>query len=172
MVNLKMKNTENKNNIGYGFYSRVLEKPFDSVEELTKAEAAHFEKLKAKEDKAAQKKADATKVEEAFKALNAARKSYKEDLATITKEYNDSLEHLNKAFKLGKEDIRSKLAKAETTYSEALKEFSEKYNEGFHLTLKDGDFETTISGQSVNDTAKTSIDYAKLSDIFDLMFNF
>jgi chromosome segregation ATPase len=171
MVNLKMKNTENKNNIGYSFYSRVLEKPFDSVEELTKAEAAHFEKLKAKEDKATQKKADAQKVEDAFKTLNAARKTYKENLATLTREYRKGLEEFKATFEASRKEIHANLAKAETDYAEALKEFSEKYKEGFHLTLKDGDFETTISGQSV-DATKTSIDYAKLSDIFDLMFNF
>jgi chromosome segregation ATPase len=167
-----MKNTENKNNVGYGFYSRVLEKPFDSVEELTKAEAAHFEKLKAKEDKVAQKKADATKVEEAFKALNTARRTYKEKLSQLTKEYSDELTHLKDAFELGKKDIHNKLAEAETTYSEALKAFTIKYPEGYHLTLKDGDFETTISRLATDDTAKTGIDFAKLSDIFDLMFNF
>lgn len=156
----------------YGFYSRVLSQPFDSLEELKQAEAAHYEKLKAKEDAAAQKKADALKVEDAFKALNTARKAYKEDLTQLTKEYSESLENLKKAFELGKKDISNKLAEAETAFDEALKAFQAKYPEGFHLKLTDGDFETTISSQTSEDSFKTGIDLKKLSDIFDLIFNF
>ena len=35
-----------------------------------------------------------------------------------------------------------------------LKEFTDKYPEGYHITLKDGDFETTISGS--NNVTKNS----------------
>jgi chromosome segregation ATPase len=168
----KIKNTDKElKNFNYSYYSRVLEKPFDSVEELVAAEAAHYEKLKAKEDAAAQKKADAQTVEKAFKDLNAARKSYKDDLAQLTTEYSESLENLKKAFELGKKDISNKLAAAETAFDEALKAFQAKYPEGYHLTLKDGDFETTISSQSTNDTVKTSTDFPKLADsIFNMLF--
>ncbi len=158
-----------KNNNDYGFYSRVLNQPFDSIDELREAEAVHFEKLKAKEDAAAQKKADAKKVEDAFKALNAARKSYKEDLTQLTKEYAESLENLKKAFDLGKKDIHEKLAAAEATFDEALKAFQAKY-ENYHMTLKDGDFETTISSQASGSHKVT--DLPKLANIFDLLFNF
>ena len=50
----------------YMFYSRELQEPFESLDALKEAEEAHFAKLKAKEDKAATKKADALKVEDAF----------------------------------------------------------------------------------------------------------
>ena len=154
----------------YSYYSRVLEKPFDTVEELAAAEAAHFEKLKAKEDAASEKKNDAKRVEDAFKDLNTARKSYKDDLTQLTTEYAESLENLKKAFDLGKNDISAKLAAAETVFDEALKAFQAKYPEGYHLTLKDGDFETTISSQSTNDTVKTSADFPKLADsIFNML---
>lgn len=154
----------------YSFYSRVLEQPFDTIEELAAAEAVHYEKLKAKEDAAAQKKADAQKVEEAFKALNVARKAYKEDLTQLTKEYAEALEELKKAFELGKKDISNKLAAAEEAYQAALKEFTDKYD-SYHVSLKDGDFETTISRQTSGDS-KVSADLSKLADIFDLMFRF
>ena len=154
----------------YSYYSRVLQKPFDSLNELTVAEAEYYEAQKAKEDKAAQKKADAQKVEEAFKALNAARKSYKEDITQLTKEYCQSLENLKKAFELGKKDISDKLAEAEDTFDKAQKEFTSKY-ENYHMTLKDGDFETTISKQTSGDT-KTSTDFSKIADLFDLFFKF
>ena len=155
----------------YSYYSRVLQKPFDSLAELTKAEEAYYAEKKAKEDKATQKKNDAQIVEKAFKDLNAARKSYKDNLTQLTTEYSESLENLKKAFELGKKDISNKLAAAETAFDEALKAFQAKYPEGYHLTLKDGDFETTISSQSTNDTVKTSTDFPKLADsIFNMLF--
>ena len=80
------------------YFSRVLNEPFNTVELLKEAEAAHYAKLKAKEDKAAQKKADAQKVEDAFKNLNAARKTYKEKLSQLTTEYSEALVNLNKTF--------------------------------------------------------------------------
>jgi galactokinase len=158
------KNDTRKTNVEYGYYSKLLKEPFDSIEELQEAEEAYYAKQKAKEAAAAQKKTDALKVEDAFKALNAARKTYKENLTQLTKEYAESLEKLKKAFELGKKDIHDTLAAAEEAYEVALKEFTEKYNQ-YHLTLKDGDFETTIEKQtSENASAK------KPADIFDLLF--
>lgn len=165
------KNETRKTDVEYGYYSRLLQKPFDSIEELRDAEEAYYTEQKAKEEKAAQKKAEAAKVEDAFKALNVARKEYKEKLTQLTTEYAESLENLKKAFDLGKKDIQDSLIAAEDTYAKALKEFTKKY-ESYHITLKDGDFETTISSQVSNDSFKTSTDLKKLSDIFDLIFNF
>jgi chromosome segregation ATPase len=156
---------DNKNTQYYMYYSTVLKEPFKSVEELAEAEEAYYAKLKAKEDAATQKKADAQKVEDAFKALNAARKSYKEDIATLTKEYADSLDNLKKAYDLGVKDIKGKLATAEEAYSNALKEFTGKYDQ-YHMTLKDGDFETTISST----TERNSKAADDIIDIFKLLF--
>jgi benzoyl-CoA reductase/2-hydroxyglutaryl-CoA dehydratase subunit BcrC/BadD/HgdB len=164
-----------KPEIDYGFYSRVLKQPFDSLEDLALAEEAHYAEQKAKEDKAAQKKADAKKVEDAFKALNAARKAYKEDLTQLTKEYSEEFENLKKAYELGKKNIHNTLATAEDAYSQALKEFTDKY-ENYHICLKDGDFETTISGGSCDDvycanTEKQSNTTAtRLDNLLDLVF--
>lgn len=157
-----------KETLDYGFYSNVLNKPFERLEDLKKAEYVYYEEQKLKEDKAAQKKADAQKVEDAFKALNAARKAYKEDLAALTKEYSEELEHLKKAFELGKRDIHNTLADAEDAYSDALKEFTDKYD-SYHVTLKDGDFETTISGSKSTDTVKT-MDSKAVSELFNMLF--
>lgn len=165
------KTTDEKNTINYGFYSKLLQKPFDSLSELAAAEAAYLAEQKAKEDKAAQKKADALKVEEAFKALNAARKTYKEELTQLTKEYSEELEHLKKAFELGKKDLNTNLVDAENAYNAALKEFTAKYNQ-YHLTLKDEDTETTISSYVDEDATNKCVDFTKLSDIIDWMFKF
>ena len=164
---------DEKTELGYGFYSKVLKQPFDSLEELATAEAAYFEEQKIKEEATNKKKADAQKVEDAFKALNAARKSYKENLTQLTKEYTEELETLKKAFELGKKDMQNILAEAEETYRVALKAFTDAHPEGYHVTLKDGDFETTISKQTSNTseekhTAAYDNLYALISDLFNL----
>ena len=176
MTNEKMTNEKNfkkpyprKSDRDYGYYSRVLNKPFDSTEELREAEAAYHAELKAKEDKVAQKKADAQKVDDAFKAMNAARKEYKEKLTQLTKEYSEELTKLKNAFELGKKDIHAKMAAAEEVYQKALKEFTDRY-ETYHLSLKDGDFETTISGSKTQDTKKVDPSQVNLFNIFDLFF--
>jgi chromosome segregation ATPase len=162
-----MTNKNDKNvNVEYGYYSKLLKEPFDSLNELTMAEEAYYAKQKAKEDAAAQKKADAKKVEEAFKALNAARKEYKEKLTQLTKEYSEELENLRKAYELGKQDMQNKLAEAEQTYKKAIKDFGDKYPEGYHMTLKDGDFETTISHQTTGTTSKAAL----TNDLWSLFF--
>ena len=162
----------------YAFYSKPLKQVFDTLEELKAAEAKHFSELKAKEDKAAQKKADAQKVEDAFKALNAARKDYKENLNQLTKEYSEQLTHVKKAFELGKADIHSKLAAAEDAYNAALKEFTSKYDH-YHVTLKDGDFETTISGSRTTQPKATTAEAKEVKkpdpdmlNLLDLLFGF
>jgi chromosome segregation ATPase len=142
------KNDTRKVNVEYGYFSKLLKEPFDTIEELQEAEEAYYAKQKAKEDAAAQKKTDALKVEAAFKALNAARKTYKEELTQLTKEYAESLDNLKKAFELGKKDIHNQLAEAEEAYQAALKEFDTAHPEGYHVTLHDGDFETTLSKQT------------------------
>ena len=152
--------------VSYGYYSKLLQKPFDSLSELAAAEAEYLAEQKAKEDKAAQKKSDANKVEEAFKALNAARKVYKEDLTQLTKEYSEELENLKNAFELGKKDIRNSLVAAEEAYEAALKEFTDKYD-NYHMCLKDGDFETTLSSQ----TETSEKDYSGFVDsFFNILF--
>lgn len=169
MKNNNCQNNEknlDKNIQSYSYYSRVLKEPFDSIDELKEAEEAYYAKLKAKEDKAALKKADAKIVEDAFIALNAARRSYKKDLTALTTEYSENLSKLKEAFEASRDKIKADLAKAEDNYSAAIKAFTDKYPEGYHLTLKDGDFETTISGSSsVKEQPINSL------DLFNWIFN-
>lgn len=176
-TNKKTAEDTNKGNVtfttgDYSYYSKVLKEPFNTVAELKKAEEAYYAKLKAKEDKAAQKKADAVKVEEAFKALNAARKDYKEDIAALTHEYSENLAALKKSFEGAKAAIEKALADKEEQYAVALKAFTEKYPEGYHLTLKDGDFETTISSASSASSEADRAAIDPLANIFNLLFNF
>lgn len=158
----------------YGFYSKILNKPFDTVAELTKAEEAYFAALKAKEDKAAAKKADAKKVEDAFKAMNAARKDYKEKLTACTVAYAENLQKLKSAFEEDKKAIQASLAESEAAYAEALKTFTNQYPEGYHITLRDGDFETTIDSKTaVRDSNPKAVKAVNdLFDFFDLFCRF
>ena len=156
----------------YAFWSKILKKPFDSIKSLKEAESAYYAELKAKEDKAATKRNDAKKVEDAFKALNTARKEYKDDLVKITETYSNNLMDLKKAFEQSKEGIKTKLAMAEDTYAKALKAFTDKYPEGYHFTLKDGDFETTISGGRVCEKPTSANKADSLFDLFDMFFRF
>ena len=165
--------TKKNTNYEYAFYSKPLKQVFDNLEDLKAAEAKHFAELKAKNEQAAAKKADAQKVEDAFKALNAARKAYKENLAQLTNEYSTAIAELKQAFELGKKDITEKLAAAEDAYNTALKEFNTAHPEGYHVTLKDGDFETTISrSNKVQPKAKESVSDNELINLFNLLFGF
>lgn len=163
-----------KETLDYGFYSNVLKKPFERLDDLKKAEAAYFQEQKAKEDKAAQKRAEALKVEKAFKTRNAARKAYREDLAQLTKEYAEALENLKKAYDLGKKDLKDNLVAADEAYIKALNDFIAKHPEGYHLTLKDGDIETTVSSQvaTAADTKSSTDDKAAttVANIFEMLF--
>ena len=153
------------------YYSKVLKEPFNSIEELMEAEEAYYAKLKAKEDAAAKKKADAVKVEEAFKKLNAARKAYKDDLNEVSKVYSEGLVTLKAKFEESCKAIKDTLAAAEADYKNALKAFTDAHPEGYHITLRDGDFETTISSQT-SGTNKAAFDAKRIDDLFNLIFNF
>jgi hypothetical protein len=167
-VDAKTCNTGEKETINYGFYSKVLNKPFDSLSELMAAEDAHFAEQRAKADKAAQKKTDAQLVEEAFKALNKARKIYKEAKTNIAAAYAEDLKRLKADFEADNKLLNETLAEAEEIYAEALNTFTEKYPEGYHLTLKDGDFETTISSKTSD---SGFVDESKaVKSILDLLF--
>jgi chromosome segregation ATPase len=150
----------------YSYYSRLLNKPFDRLIDLEQAEAAYIAEQKAKEDKTAQKKADAAKVDGAFKELNAARKEYKDTLIALTEKYSKDLKELKAAFDADKNAVQATLAAKEDNYAKALREFTEKYD-SYHLTLRDGDFETTISSdRTASDKTIT------IFDLFDSLFNF
>ena len=134
----------------YSFYSKVLNKPFDTLAALDVAEKKYYAERDEKEKAALTKKEDAKKVEDAFKQLNAERKTYKAKKAELLQAYSDGLTSVHKAYEDALTTIDDKLREAEKTYQASLKEFTDKYKEGFHLTLKDGDFETTIEAGSSN----------------------
>jgi hypothetical protein len=91
-------------------------------------------------------------------------------MTQLTTEYAEELETLKKAYELGKKDIHDKLVQAEENFEKAHKAFTAAHPEGYHLTLKDGDFETTLSGTRTVDDKFTSKAANDVMEIFNMIF--
>ena len=130
------------------YYSKMLDKVFDTYEELVKAEEAEEMKIEAKEKASMERKEDAKLVEESFKLLNLAKKTYKEATALAFQNYTEQLNKIKDDYSNELQKQEAALIKAENDYRNALQVFNEKHPEGYHLTLKDGDYETTLAKSS------------------------
>ena len=165
-----MADTVEQQDLGFGYYSRVLKQDFNTLEELRAAEAKYAEEQAKKEEAAKARKADADKVNDAFKAMNAAMKTFKKDKAEVTQLYHEALKGVQLEYKQRLTAIEDALYEAEQNYKKALKEFTEKNKNGYHLTLKDDDgYETTLNYDRKSSDSKAHSD---LMNIFDLLFNF
>jgi hypothetical protein len=151
----------------YSYYSRVLGKVFESLTELKEEEAKYYAAQEAKAAAAKAKKADASVVEDAFTALNAARREFRSASAAAIQKYNSTMIAAKQDYVKESDAARNALATAEEAYSKALREFTAKHPEGFHITLKDGDYETTIS-KNAEKTAEARTDF---SDFFTEFLN-
>ena len=129
------------------FYSEKLKKLFDTEKELVAAEKVVDEENQKKKLASEQKKEEASKVEDAFKARNAARHEYNTKLVEARKIYNDAIIAAKRTFNETLTSATEAKDKAEEAYNVALKEFTAKY-ESYHMTLKDGDNVVTISNAS------------------------
>ena len=129
------------------FYSEKLKKLFDTEKDLVAAEKVVDEENEKKKLASEQKKEEASKVEDAFKARNAARREYNTKLVEARKIYNDEIIAAKKTFNETLTSATEAKDKAEEAYNVALKEFTAKY-ESYHMTLKDGDNVVTISNAS------------------------
>lgn len=159
--------TENcKADLDFSYYSKLLKRDFDSLKELRAAEAKYNEEKVKKEAAAAERKADANKVDAAFKALYAAIKTYKQDRAEVTKLYKEALKGVQLEYEQRLAAINETLSEAETAYKTALKEFTDKNQNGYHLTLRDGD------GYEAVFKSTDSTGHFDFSSLFDLLFKF
>ena len=129
------------------FYSEKLKKLFDTEKDLVAAEKVADEENEKKKLASEQKKEEASKVEDAFKARNAARREYNTKLVEARKIYNDAIIAAKRTFNETLTSATEAKDKAEEAYNTALKEFTAKY-ESYHMTLKDGDNVVTISNAS------------------------
>lgn len=153
------------------YYSEKLNKLFDTEKDLKAAEKELTDKEAKKAEAASQKKADANKVEEAFKARNAARREYNTKVMDARKAYNSALLEAKKAFDAIITEATASLDKAEVEYNTALKEFTNKHPEGYHMTLKDGDNVMTLSKSGEKQIEKTKEYVDSVMDVFKAFFN-
>ena len=137
------------------FYSEKLDKMFDTEKELLTAEETAFKAEQEAKAKSLKKKAEAKVVEDAFKKLNAAKRTYNTNVLELKKQFNQELtefrEKLSAINKAHEEAMAAEAQirdEAEAEYKAALDEFIAKHPEGYHMTLKDGDHVVTISGSS------------------------
>lgn len=144
-----MKDTETKitstEGSDYGFYSRLLDKVFNSVDELKAAEKAELDARHEKEQKAVVKKAEATKVEDAYKAYAAAVKVRDSEISKAKKTCAEAIAEAKSTYFAEVNKAQEKLDAAEVAYNTALQEFLKNHPEGFHTTYRDGDTITTLS---------------------------
>ena len=109
------------------YYSKLLEKPFEDLDELRAAEAEVKRQEEEKQNAADAKKAAAKIVEDAIKARIEAQLEAKKTKAEAYQAYLEVCENADKLV-----EIKAK------TEQEALKIFCEKYG-SFHSTVKIGD---------------------------------
>lgn len=154
----------------FAYYSRLLQKPFDTVEELLQAEAEFQAEQKKAEEDARKVKEEEAAVETAFRLLNEAKKKHTESIEATTKHYTEELDELQDNFKKEIEIINDRLEHAEEVYAAALKMYEENHPEGYHLVLKDGENETVISKSSVDKSVDKLISkpFVDLEDLFSI----
>ena len=148
------------------YYSEVLNKNFDSVEDLEKAEEEHKAEQAKKEEAKLVVKKESAEVEDAFKARNVARKAYNEKLVGARKIYNEALRKARDEFDASLKESTEALENAEADYDTKLKAFQKAHPEGYHITLKDGDNVVTYTSNQV-DYPVRSID-KEFDDMLDL----
>lgn len=151
---------DNKKEEGYSFYSNKLNKVFDSVEALKDAEQKEADKKAAKEKSSAERKADADRVEIAYKKLREAIRVKGEKIAAAQKGYLKKQAELKKVYEEEVDAINGGVEVYEDEYRAALKAFTKKHGD-FHTTFKDGDSTVTLShsGNSVGDFWDTFFDF-------------
>lgn len=153
----------------YSYYSKVLNKPFDTLEELCEAEREFLAVEEAKKRAAEARKNKAAIVEKAFKELNAAKLVYNEEVTALYADLAKNIEAAKVAYNEGIKKSNEKLDTAQVTYNEALNKFIEEHPEGYHLTLKDGDNVVTIRS---NNAAEATIGEDFTKKFFDSFYKF
>ena len=151
------------------YYSEILNKNFDSVEDLEKAEEVHKAEQAKKDEAKALVKKESSEVEDSFKARNAARKAYNEKLVEARKAYNEALRKAKDEFEASLKESTEALEKAEADYDTRLKAFQKAHPEGYHLTLKDGDNVVTYTDNLIDEHSKALT--KEFDDMLDMFSN-
>lgn len=133
----------------YGYYSKLLNKPFNSVEELKAAEKEYYEAQNKKQTEVAEKKALAHKVEDSYE------------------KYMTTLEEGNKQITEFVEKIKKAQNEAYNSYLKDRNEFIDKFG-SFHMTFVDKkpqvDTENNINIKKIYEDS--------LNNLFDVVKSF
>ena len=156
----------------YGYYSKVLNKPFDTLEELCKEEQEFLAAEEAKKQATEARKNQAAEVEKAFKELNAAKLVYNKEVTALYSELAKNIEVAKANYNESLKKANEKLDAAQLTYNEALNKFIEDHPTGYHLTLKDGDNVVTIRSNTAADAAEAFVGEDFTKKFFDSFFKF
>lgn len=144
------------------YYSKLLNKPFNTVSELKAAEEEYKKAEEEKKAKSEARKAEAKVVEDAFKELNEAKKTaaeaIKEARELATKAYAEVNEKYTAAIKAANELINV----AEENYNTKLNDFNKAHPDGYHLTLRDGDNVTNIVYKTNNEFIDNAFNMLRL----------
>jgi len=135
-----------KNERQIKYYSTLLDKTFDTVEELEKEEDKHLEVKKAEEEKLEVKKDLAKQVEEAYK------------------HYMQVTEETAKKFVEVQKQLNEERKTAEKEYLKLRDEFIEKYGQ-FHMTYKNNEPKVDVEEKQELTT------YDVVNSIFDAFKN-
>jgi len=139
----------------YKVYSEVLKRPFDSIEELEKAEAELVKKEEEKKLKSQEKKKAADLVQEAYK-----------NRQEVYKKAKEIIEEAKKSYIQVQKEAQELINKADAKYKEVLDSFLEKYD-NYHFTINDSNGITTF-----NYTTNTSDLLNETFEIFNKLFRF
>ena len=135
----------------YGYYSKVLNKPFDTVEELCKAEDEFKLAEKKKQEELEVKCAEASKVEKAIDAYEEGKVVCDNAIAEAYKEYKEKVTKAEK-----------ELTALQEVADKELNAFLETHPNGFHYTYRSKDGKVTRTYNYLN----------KRFDVFDNYNNF
>ena len=152
------------------FYSEKLDKMFDSEKELLTAEEAAFKAEQEAKAKSLAKKTEAKVVEDAFKAHNAAKKTFNANVIARRKKYATDLAALKEAYDADIKVESDKLDAAAKAYDQALKEFTAKHG-SYHMTLRDGDNIVTLQSSRGQEALSNLINDAWFDGFFNLFRN-
>lgn len=147
------------------YYSDVLDKIFDTEEELEKAEKEHEEAEAKKAEAKALVKKECEVVNDAFVARNAARHTYNEKVLEARKIYNDEVKAAQEKYQKSLEEVTANKTAAEKEFDTKLAEFKNNHPEGYRLNLKDGD---QVATYVVTPDVKYNVD---IFDDFDRLFD-
>lgn len=142
----------------YGYYSKVLNKPFDTLNELQDAELAVKKAEDEKKNAIVTRKADAEKVKVAITNRIEADLAAKKASAEAYKKYLAELD-----------EIESKRRSAKEEETKALQEFCEKYKEGFHDTINVDDIQYRVDYSTSGNVSFTD-PFTKMIDTFFRIF--